>query len=180
MFEIAILEEEAHLSTLVNTVLYTLRKSIKEIEYPHDLRKKSNMVAWEQYYKEIDALNEDIFSALNGRAGVYAILTARPTKEWHLRYIGQTDVRGSKQRIRSHIVWRNKSTKSGKFTGSKFDEVQHAVVCGADIAISFVEIAPASLRHYVEEILIKTKQPEWNLKGTTLQGQSQSARSCVL
>lgn len=180
MFEKAIIESESHLTTLVNNALCALRKSIKEIQYPQDLRRRANIGMWGRRYKEIDTLNKHVLSTLKEKAGVYVILVAMPNKDWQLKYIGQTNESGSKQRIRSHIVWRNKSTKSGKFTGSKFDEVQHAVIQGSDIAISFVEIAPASLRHYVEEVLIKKKQPEWNFNGTTLQGQKRSARFCVL
>jgi len=50
-----------------------------------------------------------------------------------------------RQRIRSHIVWRNKNTKSGKITGSKFDEVQKITLSGKKLGFSFVEIHPAPL-----------------------------------
>jgi hypothetical protein len=83
-----------------------------------------------------------------------------------------------KQRIRSHLVWRNKKTKSGKFTGSKFDEVQHHISHGFDIALSFIEIEPESLRHYVEEMVLARSNPEWNFHGTTLQGQNLSKHFC--
>ncbi|VAW71840.1 hypothetical protein MNBD_GAMMA12-1780 [hydrothermal vent metagenome] len=131
-------------------------------------------------YKDIDELNEQFLKDIDGRGGVYAIFSAKPKQEWELKYIGQVKSSGVRQRIRSHLVWRNKNTESGNSTGSKFDEVMAEITNGHDIAFAFVEVKPQSLRHYVEEILITKCQPLWNYNGTTLNGQRSSrSRRCL-
>ncbi|CAN7659665.1 hypothetical protein [Duganella sp. LjRoot269] len=171
-------EEFDPLITLLDSALQQLKGSINEFTYPDDLKRSNNKDMWKFRYKEIDNMNVDIMSAISGKSGVYAILSAQPNERWVLQYIGQAKSSVSKQRIRSHLVWRNKDTKSGRFTGSKFDEVQQALRAGNDIALSFIEISPASLRHYVEEMLIDKMQPAWNLNGTTAQRQRVNRMHC--
>jgi hypothetical protein len=157
-----------------------LRRSIIEFNYPEALRGRHGENLWKRLAPQIRQANESILSQIAGRAGVYAILAAKKDGEWNLKYIGQTTSKSSKTRICSHLVWRNKETKSGKFTGSKFDEIQAAVRWNKDIALSFVEIRPAALRHYVESYMIQKRQPEWNFHGTTEAAQRRSARRCIL
>ncbi len=180
MFRTVAIREQFTLDALVADVLVALRTSVVETRYSDSLRRPSNGGLWATDYPEIDKLNESILESLKGRGGVYAILVADPKGAPHLKYSGQTNAAGSKQRIRSHFIWRNKITPSGRFTGSKFDEVQRSVSRKFDIYIAFVEVAPESLRHYVEETLIKKKHPPWNFNGTTLRGQRRSERHCVL
>jgi len=97
-----------------------------------------------------------------GKAGVYSIFRLKKNKQWELLYTGQTQSKTARQRIRSHIVWRNKKTTSGKFTGSQFDEVQRIIISGEKLGFSFIEIFPAPLRHYIEEMLIEVLRPPWN------------------
>ena len=122
---------------------------------------------WRQNYKEIDRLNEILLDNISRKAGVYSLFTPNEKKQWELLYIGQTQSKTARQRIRSHIVWRNKKTESGKFTGSQFDEVQKIVMSGKELGFSFVEIYPAPLRHYIEENLIEELSPPWNKHKTT-------------
>jgi len=99
---------------------------------------------------------------------VYAIYVGEPDEgkeKSELKYIGQTKSTGARGRIRSHLVWRNKDTKSGKYTGSKFDEVVDKVTSGKCIYLSFCEISPSSLRHYVEEQLFIGVKNGWNKHG---------------
>jgi len=168
------------LKLLVSEALTHLRNSIIDFKYPKAVQCKHGRDAWKANYKSIDELNETILESIKGRGGVYAIHIARPGKDWHLKYIGQAKAALSRQRIRSHLVWRNKETLSGRFTGSKFTEIQDAVCSGYDVAITFVEIEPESLRHYVEEELLKKKNPEWNLHSTTLRRQQISMIHCSL
>jgi hypothetical protein len=157
-----------------------LRGFIEEFRYPSSLRGRGcSHESWKDECTTIDGLNQEILASVDRRAGVYAILTRYKLGSWRLQYLGQVKSSGSKARIRSHLVWRNKKTKSGKFTGSKFDEVQSALRVGHDVGFSFVEIEPASLRHHVEEFLIQHFQPAWNLHGTTLSGQSTNHRRCT-
>lgn len=157
-----------------------LRASIVQFKYPPDLQNGNGQARWKELVPAIREANEAILSQVAKRAGVYAILVAKRNQEWQLKYIGQTTSNSSKTRICSHLVWRNKETASGRFTGSKFDEIQTEVRRKKDIAFSFVEIHPATLRQYVESYLIQRKQPEWNFHGTTLEGQRRSSRDCTL
>lgn len=110
-------------------------------------------------------MNKNLLGHISGKDGVYALYILDGNNNWAIQYVGQTQSKTSRQRIRSHIVWRNKITKSRKITGSKFDEVQETILSGKRLGFSFVEIHPASLRHYVEETLIKDLQPPWNFHG---------------
>jgi hypothetical protein len=149
------------LKRLVSAAIEALKGAPQEVCYPTDL----DIANWKSRYREIDGLNARILYSIERRAGVYAILTLNFRNKWIVRYIGKTDADGSRQRIRSHVVWRNKDTKSGKYTASKFDDVQSTVVRNGRVAISFVEIEPSSLRHYVEDILLTHFSPEWNCHG---------------
>lgn len=170
-------EGQDPLASLCTEAEKALRAKVCQFHYPERLKGRAcSHAIWKDIYREIDSMNEAILSAVTRKAGVYAILTADPEKDWQLQYLGQVKSSGSKMRMRSHLVWRNSETKSGKFTGSKFDEVQGALKLGQDIGLSFVEIKPASLRHYVEETLIGRFQPAWNLHGTTLLGQNSNRR----
>ncbi|MBU1691781.1 MAG: hypothetical protein KJ958_04530 [Gammaproteobacteria bacterium] len=155
-----------------------MKNSIVEFKYPDELKRSPSTESWRSKYPEIDKINADILNSIKDKAGVYAILTARQNESWQLRYIGQAKATVSKQRIRSHLVWRNRETKSGKFTGSKFDEVRLNLSSRYDVALSFVEVTPESLRHYVEEVLIKRMHPDWNQNGTTASGQKSNCRDC--
>ncbi|WDP92314.1 MAG: GIY-YIG nuclease family protein [Desulfobacter sp.] len=172
MFETADIKSDEHLIDLVNSVRTKIKNNIIEVTYPEVLKQRSGKKIWEDLYKEIDSLNEKLLKSIESRGGIYIIFSAKPNEEWELKYIGQVKSTGTRQRIRSHLIWRNKDTKSGKSTGSKFDEVMSKVTKGHDIAFSFVEINPESLRHYVEEILINKCQPSWNYNGTNLTGQN--------
>lgn len=180
MFETSKLESNEHLDELVRCTREKMKQQIVEVKYPNVLRQKIGREIWDTVYQDIDKLNEKLLKCVDGRGGVYSIFTAKPEKEWELKYIGQVKSNGARQRVRSHLIWRNKKTVSGKSTGSKFDEIMSEVTKGREIAFSFVEIEPESLRHYVEEVLINKCQPLWNYNGTTLNGQkSKGHRSCL-
>jgi len=164
-FPISTLKSEKELLLLVDEVKSNLDTSRVLFNYPEALTNKRDLSLWEACYKDIDKLNKDTLELIAKRSGVYAIYVAASGKEVNLMYVGQTEEKGSKQRIRSHIVWRNKNTKSGKYTGSKFDEVFDAVTSGKSIYISFCEVFPPSLRHYVEENLFKHVSNGWNIHG---------------
>lgn len=52
-------------------------------------------------------------------------------------------------------------------TGAKLDGVKRVVKSGGSIKISFISIEPESLRHCIEELLIKKykNKLEWNTNG---------------
>lgn len=172
--------EHDPLRVLLQACKECLRENIHVMKYPSVLRGRQAINLWELQTGQIDSLNSEVLVSLTGRGGVYAIYVAKPNEDWDLKYVGQAKGTVLKQRIRSHLVWRNKATKSGKFTGSKFDEVQSHISLGYDVAFSFIEIAPESLRHYVEEMILARSHPEWNFHGTTLEGQNRSKKFCSI
>jgi hypothetical protein len=180
MYKEVEISDKKILKELLSSARKCLNSTKVKFIYPDLFKEKGAVDTWKEHYKEIDKANIDVLNNIDKRGGVYAIFAAKPKKEWQLKYIGQTKSESSKQRIRSHLVWRNKKTKSGKSTGSKFDELQRLVVSGHDVALSFVEVSPESLRHYVEEELINKTQPQWNHNGTTLKGQKRSHMRCSL
>jgi len=167
MFESIKIESEEALRSLLKESKKALLNSIQNIQYPSILKKKGAILKWEQNYQEIDRLNESILDNISRKAGVYSLFKQNSKKQWEWLYIGQTQSKTARQRIRSHIVWRNKKTESGKFTGSQLDEVQRVVALGKELGFSFVEIHPAPLRHYIEENLIEELSPPWNKHKTT-------------
>jgi len=61
--------------------------------------KPISLAVWEKSYKVIGKLNKMALDSITMRPGVYAIYEAGLDKEIKLRYVGQTDAKGSKQRI---------------------------------------------------------------------------------
>ena len=166
MFKILKIETEEHLHRLLTKSKEVLQSSIQIVHYPTSLRVNGVISEWSQKYKEIDKSNQKLLDHISQKAGVYTLCTKDRQDHWKILYIGQTQSKTARQRIRSHIIWRNKKTKSGQFTGSKFDEVQGIILSGSKLGFSFVQIHPASLRHYVEENLIKELNPPWNQHGS--------------
>lgn len=161
MFKTLQIKTEEHLRLLLTQSKSALLNSIQNIHYPTSLRGDGAISKWCDIYQEIDELNKKLLDNITKKAGVYSLFTPKKN-QWELLYIGQTQSKTSRQRIRSHIVWRNKKTKSGKFTGSQFSEVQEIIMSRKELGFSFVEIHPAPLRHYIEENLIKELNPPWN------------------
>lgn len=170
--------EDDPLKALIKSARAALANNRVEIAYPRQLRAKGNHSYWEELVAELDRINSDVLSSIANRGGVYGIWTTQGENQWHLKYIGQAKGSLIRQRIRNHLIWRNKQTTSGKYTGSKFDEVQSALASKHDISLTFVEISPESLRHYVEEVILNRSNPEWNLHGTTAKGQKLSRIRC--
>ena len=140
----------------------SLFSTIVEVKYPAILRRKVYNIAdiWSQHYKEIDNKNRILFDKISKKAGVYAIhLKSRGNPKWGITYIGQTQEKSSKSRIRNHLV------KKHKNTGAKLSKVQSAVNKQQRIGFSFVCIEPASMRHYVEEELCGKHKEKllWNI-----------------
>jgi excinuclease UvrABC nuclease subunit len=162
MFKTLKIETEEHLRLLQNESKSALFNSIQNVHYPTSLRGNGAISNWSKEYKEIDKLNKILLKNISNKAGVYSLFTKKGKKQWDLLYIGQTQSKTARQRVRSHIVWRNKKTKSGQITGSQFDEVQKIIISGKELGFSFVEIHPAPLRHYIEENLIEDLNPPWN------------------
>jgi hypothetical protein len=162
MFKILKYEEYEQLYKFVSEAERLLKGSVQTVNYPVELKIDGAISKWRHKYKEIDTANQNLFENISDKAGVYTLSTLDKDNNWEILYIGETQSKTAKQRIRSHIVWRNKETKSGKITGSQFDQVQTIIMAGKDLGFSFVEIQPAAMRHYIEENLIEKINPPWN------------------
>ena len=166
MFKTYKIKTEEHLRELLEKSKTALLNSIQIVHYTSSLRGEKAISTWSQKYKEIDKLNKELLKHISNKAGVYSFSTSEGRGR-KILYIGQTQSKTARQRIRSHIVWRNKKTKSGKITGSQFDKVQKIIISGKELSFSFVEIQPAPLRHYIEENLIEELNPPWNKHKTS-------------
>lgn len=162
MFPISEIVSEDELISLVSLTKDKLDNHKIVVLYPDIFSVRKGLEVWRAFSKFIDEDNRDLLTGVTNKSGVYAIYEELPEGKIHLRYVGQTNKRGARQRIRSHLVWRNKNTTSGKYTGSKFDEVVRAVNSGHQIYFSFCEISPPALRHYVEEKLFENIEDGWN------------------
>lgn len=124
---------------------------MEEVRYPVEARDSWNV----EIIKEV---NKELLSTINGAANVYTIFTAeKGSQKYFLKYIGQANSKGVRHRLVSHLI------KKDYRTGAKLEKVMKHIQSGGSIKISWIPINPESLRHYVEEELIK-KHPEadWN------------------
>ena len=162
MFKTSKINSDTDLKSLVESVKDNLENNRVLFSYPEVLTNANGLKKWASTYKEIDVLNNASLLDVKDKAGVYALYVGEADEDPILKYIGQTNADGAKQRIRKHLVWRNKITKSGKYAGSKLDEIIKCVISGQHIYLSFCEISPPSLRHYVEENLFPCVVDGWN------------------
>ena len=127
-------------------------KHQKQVLYPRE-----HIEPWDS--EKLMKINERIFEEIKGTANVYAIFTAsnRPNN-FSLRYIGQTKAKLAKTRLTNHLI------KKHKKTGAKLEEIINHVKTGGLVKVSWLQIHPESLRHFVEEELInKHPEADWNL-----------------
>lgn len=110
---------------------------------------------------EIKELNDSILKNLRGAGNVYALYTRRPNENWSVVYVGQRKSAGLRERITQHLV--NKDVR----TGSMLEAVKTAISDGREMAISFIQVEPESLRLYVEETIISKNKAHlpWNTHG---------------
>ena len=129
----------------------------QELQNTHNIRK---VVYNTEDIGESAALNSELLKDVSGSTLVYAIHT-RENRTWQLKYIGQTQSKTSRQRIRNHLFKKNYRT------GSQLDHLKADVASNIDIGVSYVQIEPPYMRHPVEEILISkfNQQLEWNKQG---------------
>lgn len=114
MFLKSTIQSETDLKSLVNLAKNNLDTKRVIFKYPQSLTNLDGLKEWASKYSEIDLLNNSTLLAINGKAGVYAIYIGQPDNEPALKYVGQTNQKGAKQRIRSHLVWRNKEKQNQK------------------------------------------------------------------
>jgi hypothetical protein len=129
----------------------------------NDLFAQSNImhftIALADAVPDIEEKNKHILDRISNKSGVYAIWVITP-EQAAIKYIGHTDGKTSRPRIRNHFI-----TKHEK-TGAQLENVKDAIQAGNRVGLTFVEIEPAELRLYVEVMLIKEiLSPDcWNIK----------------
>jgi len=109
-------------------------------------------------------INKYLGEFTNRRPNIYAILIKTPNETvWSLKYIGQRESLGIKQRLREHLISCNEQT------GSQLERVKLARSSGYEIGIMLVSILPDSngeehFRLLYESMLIKefSAELEWN------------------
>ena len=116
------------------------------IKYPCGSRAS----CWE--IKKIDEINQTTFDALKDAGNIYCIFTRKEQCGWVARYIGQSKSGGLKGRLRSHLVHKSRDT------GSQLEKIKCMVGEGERISISYVLVKPETLRHYVEESILKQSE----------------------
>ncbi|WP_045858844.1 GIY-YIG nuclease family protein [Teredinibacter purpureus] len=123
--------------------------------YPDDC----NFTNWP--IDEIKQLNDETLKSLRGAGNVYAIYTRRVGESWSAVYVGQRKSTGLRERITQHLI--NKDVR----TGSMLEAVKTAISDGREMAISFIQVQPESLRLYVEETIISKNKAQlpWNTHG---------------
>ena len=126
-----------------------------QIFYPDDC----NFTNWP--IDEIKQLNDRTLKSLRGAGNVYALYTRRLDESWSVVYVGQRKSTGLRERITQHLI--NKDVR----TGSMLEAVKTAVSDGREMAISFIQVQPESLRLYVEETIISKNKAQlpWNTHG---------------
>jgi hypothetical protein len=137
------------------------QRKIKEFTYPNTI---NSLDRWDDDY--VDMLisiqsNEQILKSVSGKFGVYALFEKNKSKVWDVKYIGHTNAKYARQRIRNHLI------KKDVRTGAQLSSIQNSVLIGNKIGISFLEIHPGYLRHVVEELLIHkySERLAWNERG---------------
>jgi hypothetical protein len=122
------------------------------VEYP-----KAHIDPWDS--DKITNRNEQLLCEIGGKANVYAIFTSEQHEAvWRLRYIGQTKSKIARSRLRNHLIAKSEET------GAKLAKIIDHVKAGGSVKVSWISVTPESLRHYVEEELIKKhREADWNV-----------------
>lgn len=117
---------------------------------------KTSVSTWDT--SQLDTANKEILAAVSGNANIYAIFTApNDSSIFLLRYIGKTTRKLARQRIRNHLI------KKDKNTGAKLDKIMAHARSGGLVKIAWIKIEPESLRNYMEEELInRHEEADWN------------------
>ena len=109
-------------------------------------------------------VNKFLNEFTSGRPNLYALLIKKQNEAlWTLKYIGQRESQGIKQRLREHLI------KCHPQTGSQLGRINSALTNGYDIGIKLVTILPDSngqehFRLIYESMLIREfrEELEWN------------------
>ncbi|PCI28642.1 MAG: hypothetical protein COB67_05895 [SAR324 cluster bacterium] len=140
------------LASCENELLFN-DKNRKKLNYP--INKTNDWLP-----DDIKKLNKSLLKEIAKKTNVYAIFIAnKNSNDYKAVYIGQSKSSGARTRLTNHLI------KKHKKTGAKLDQVIRHIEDGGSIKVSFILTEPESLRHYIEEELIKkySKTLIWNI-----------------
>lgn len=127
----------------------------KDINYNIDNISEWYLSSNQQYGQILKNNNKNVLPKNN--ANIYAIYLNQK-----LVYIGQTKSSLSTTRLTNHLFYKHEKT------GSKLKNVKESIKNGNSISISYISVKPESLRHYIEDELIKKYtllDTLWNIQG---------------
>jgi hypothetical protein len=127
----------------------------KNINYNIDNISEWHMSSNQSCGQTLKQNNENMLPKNN--ANVYAIYVNQ-----ELVYIGQTKSSLSTTRLTNHLFYKHEKT------GSKLAKVKESIKESKTISISYISVEPESLRHYIEDELIKKytlTNTLWNIQG---------------
>ncbi|WP_288955436.1 hypothetical protein [uncultured Polaribacter sp.] len=93
--------------------------------------------------------NEALLASVSQRNIIYCIWQTNEKGIFEKAYIGQSNAKGARARIRNHLFKQTGNTKS------KLDKVKTAIAQKKQIGFSFIEIKPGFFRAAIEEYLIQ-------------------------
>lgn len=110
-----------------------------------------------------DECNQELLKTISGNDIVYCIWCGKSIKALKTKYIGHSAGKTARQRIRNHLISKNKKT------GAQLEKVKTVLSDKGNIGLSFVVVKPAYMRKSLEEWLISnlSTQLEWNQIGRT-------------
>jgi hypothetical protein len=134
--------------------------NVHEFVFPADCQ-KFIIENGDDLSEQVTTLNEALLDAIAGKDGVYSLTLRKSSQEnWDFMYVGHTDGKYSRSRIRNHLI------KKHEKTGAQLENIRKSVCSGYIVGVSFVKITPRALRLLAEERIIATeKDLKWNIKG---------------
>ncbi|MFY2825602.1 hypothetical protein [Ruegeria sp. MALMAid1280] len=130
------------------------QKRVVKIDYRGD---PNNCLT--QRMKESRQLNKASLATLLVEGGnVYALWSKdQGTGYWQLRYIGQRKSKGIRERLCQHLFSKDRRT------GAQLENVQMCLENNQDVGVSVIQVTPDEVRSAIEELLIKSNKPDWNV-----------------
>ncbi len=105
--------------------------------------------------------NEALLALVSSKDIVYCIWQTNEIGKFEKVYIGQSNAKGARARIRNHLFKKTGNTKS------KLENIKKAVSQKKQIGFTFIEVKPAFFRAAIEEYLIQKYSDSlpWNEVG---------------
>ncbi len=132
----------------------------KVLAYFSDTANALNVTIKNEDYLEVDfSIVKEFIENMTNKPNIYGLLTKSNNSDWKLRYVGQRKSKDITQRLRQHLIYRNKKT------GSQLEKVKNELQANVQIGIKLTSVQQDKLRHYYEEKLLQDFQTlDWNIQ----------------